>query len=109
MPDMTRLAPPSHRQPADISGNVVTHLRFPPAPSGGLERAGLTGRLAVPEVLQPDEARVPPSWHGHHRRLHLAAANRTRWFVDANDDAEIGHGQVDGAHRRREDAVVEQA
>jgi hypothetical protein len=36
-------------------------------------------------------------------------ANRTGWFVGAEDDAEIGHGEVDRAHRRREEAVVEQA
>ncbi|MGA3218601.1 MAG: hypothetical protein ABSE77_05920 [Acidimicrobiales bacterium] len=36
-------------------------------------------------------------------------ANRTGWFVGAEDDAEIGNGEVDRAHRRREDAVVEQA
>ena len=40
---------------------------------------------------------------------HLAVTNRTGWFVGAEDDAQIGHGEVDGAHGRREDAVVEQA
>jgi len=41
--------------------------------------------------------------------LHLAVANRTDWFVSADDDAEIGQGDLDRAHRRREDPVVEQA
>jgi hypothetical protein len=40
---------------------------------------------------------------------HLAVTNRTGWFVGAEDDATVGHGEVDGAHGRREDAVVEQA
>jgi alpha-1,2-mannosyltransferase len=42
-------------------------------------------------------------------RLHLAVENRTGWFVGADDDAEIGRGEADGAHRRREGAGVEQA
>ena len=40
---------------------------------------------------------------------HLAVANRTGWFVGAEDDAQISHGEVDGVHRHRQDAVVEQA
>lgn len=43
------------------------------------------------------------------RRLHLAVANRTRWFVGAEDDAEFGYGEIDRAHRRWEKAVVEHA
>jgi hypothetical protein len=41
--------------------------------------------------------------------LHVAVANGTNWFVGADDGAEIGHGEIDGAHRYRENAVVEQA
>jgi hypothetical protein len=36
-------------------------------------------------------------------------ANRAGWFVGADDDTEIGHGEAGRAHRCREDAVVEQA
>src|SRR5262249_25146420 len=43
------------------------------------------------------------------RRLHLAVANRTGWFVGADDDAKIADSEVDGAHRHREDPGVEQA
>ena len=42
-------------------------------------------------------------------KLHLTVVDRTGWFVGAEDDAEIGHGDVDWAHGLREDAVVEQA
>jgi hypothetical protein len=42
-------------------------------------------------------------------RLHLAVANRTGWFVGADDNANIGCGEIDGAHRGREDPIVEQA
>ncbi len=41
--------------------------------------------------------------------LHLAVVNRAGWFVGAQDDAEVGHGELDRAHRCWEDAVVEQA
>ena len=43
------------------------------------------------------------------RRLHLAVANRTDWFVGAEDEAEIGHREIDGPHGCRKHAVVEQA
>ena len=40
----------------------------------------------------------------------VAVANRTRWFVGADeDDAGIGDLDADGAHRRRVDVLVEQA
>jgi hypothetical protein len=43
------------------------------------------------------------------RQLHRTVANRTGWFVVADDNAEIGNGEFDRAHRRREGAVVEKA
>jgi hypothetical protein len=56
-----------------------------------------------------------PGWNGGRpdpaipNRLHVTVADRAGWFVGADDDAEIGYGEVGQAHRRREDAVVEQA
>lgn len=61
-------------------------------------RARCGDTLRMPLGVQP-----PPF-----PRLHLAVTNRTGWFVSADDDAEIGRGEFDRAHRCREDAVVEQ-
>ena len=68
-------------------------------------------RVAALLPVKPLESRTKPSRRDGRlgRRLHLTVANRTGWFVGAEDDAEFRNGDVDRAHRRREDAVVEQA
>jgi len=63
--------------------------------------------VVLRSLMQPDQPGAISTEFG--RRLHLTVANRTGWFVGAEDDAKIGNGEVDRAHRRREDAVVEQA
>ena len=63
--------------------------------------------MVLRSLMQPDQPGAISTEFG--RRLHLTVANRTGWFVGAEDDAKIGNGEVDRAHCRREDAVVEQA
>ena len=43
------------------------------------------------------------------RPLHLTVPNRSNRLVGAEDDANIGNGELHRAHRHGEDAVVEQA
>src|SRR5690554_2422330 len=41
--------------------------------------------------------------------LHLAVTDRAGGLVGAENDSEVGHRELDGAHRRRQVAVVEEA
>src|SRR3954451_20314425 len=88
--------------PCHAASSAGVNLTRGRASQGWLSGPGTTGSSTSDDPIDVGCLRAS-------RLLHRTVVDRTRWFVGADDDAQIGNRHVDRSHGRRQEAIVEQA